>query len=849
MKKIVVLISVFIFWNAGYSQNDILNKDSVQLSPEKNTQEEMVVLSSVSPATLGNTVPEIVPPSPHAAEIGRFGAVPIGLFTGSVQFSLPVFELKNENLQLPISLNYSSNGLVVDKSASWVGYDWSLNAGGVITRYRYGKTDLPGPRPYSNWNALTTSQKLEMLHTLDIDNQDLQPDFFVVSLPNYSFKFVFDNDGNPVTIPYTPVKIVTNTTGTYSYFHITTPDGIIYKFEDEDSTHPQTEMMYFNTAWHLSEILHPTGDKIIFTYNQYTIDSKIGINRKVMVKIGTAGEDPQGACNCSEYKADINTMSNSISYLSQIEFIGVGKVIFQKSTGRTDAPSEYKLDKIIIKNSFDTQIKALQLNYQFPSSVSYSCFISSADDIKYRMFLTSVNEQDAINANIKSYSFEYNNLDELPSRFSYSQDHWGFFNGKYNNDIISTSQVDPDYQGLFANFVGSSVDRNPNYLYAKKGMLKKVTYPTGGYSTFEYEANKNSSNIEIGGCRVLNTKTYTSSSESPIIKKYNYVQASTPGALYPTYYQSQSTYYGYNFNMGTFCGQCIYGILSSNSLNNVYIEGQNHICYPIVEVLSGENGENGKERHTFRIVFDSPGTPVNGGQINPIPMSNSGWSSGNLEEVLINDNTSTNKKKEKTNYVFNETRNKKEIPCLATNNRYANTSQVGACIINDQMILSCYDVVPYTLYSNWFYVGSSEVVNYESNGSVSTTINNLFGNSSHCQITQKSLVNSFSVEEKTKYYYPSDYSGQFTTLINKNIINQPIDVRTYNGTRLISGEQTKYNDYGQPIDLYRFESSATDIAFSATIPYTFTHKQTVTYDATYKKPTKVNLDNDVYTHY
>ena len=193
---------------------------------------------------------------------------------------------------------------------------------------------------------------------------------------------------------------------------------------------------------------------------------------------------------------------------------------------------------------------------------------------------------------------------------------------------------------------------------------------TGGYTTFDYEANKNSSGIEIGGCRVLNTKTYSSSIESPIIKKYNYIQASTSGALYPTYFQSQSTYYGYNFNSGTFCGQCVYGILSSNSLNNVYVEGQNHIYYPNVDVLYGENGENGKEKHTFRVVIDSPGTPVNGGQIYPIPMSNSGWSSGNQEELLIYDNTSINKKKEKTNYVFTETRNKKEIPCLATNNRY-----------------------------------------------------------------------------------------------------------------------------------------------------------------------------------
>lgn len=847
MKKIYVLTIFLVIWNIGYSQIDNLKKDTVKTNPaqEKKTQDELVLLSSVSPATLGNTVPVIVPPSTHSAEIGRFGVVPVGLFTGTVQFSIPIFELKNDNLKLPVSLNYSSNGLVVDKLASWTGYDWNLNAGGVITRYRNGKTDIPGTRPYSDWNTLTTSQKLGMLHTLETGNQDLQPDFFVVSLPNYSFKFAFNNSGNPVTIPYTPVKIVTNTTGAYSYFHITTPDGIIYKFEDEDSTYPPSETS-FNTAWHLTEILHPTGDKIVFTYNQYIIEQKIAIDRKVLVKTGTVDEDPAGACDCSEFKSDIKTMSNSISYLSQIEFIGVGKIVLQKSTGRTDAPAEYKLDKIIIKDIYDTQIKAFQLNYQFPSRTgTYSCLISTADDLNYRMFLTSINEQDAVNSNIRTYSFEYNNIDELPSRFSYSQDHWGYFNGKYNNDIISISEVPPGYQGIFSNHVGSTVDRSPNYLYSKKGMLKKVIFPTGGYTTFDYEANKNSSELEIGGCRILNTKAYPSSSDSPIIKKYNYVQSSTPAALYPTYYQSQSTFYSYYFNMSTYNGQCVYGILSTNSLNNVYTEGQTHYCYPIVEVLSGENAENGKEKHTFRFVFDSPGTPVNGGQIQPIPMSNTGWSSGNLEEILTSDFASTSKLKEKTNFVYTETRNKNEILCLATNNRLS----PNYTPMDDNTKLAYYDVVPYTVYSNWFYAGSHEVINYESNGSITTTYNNLFGNASHCQITEKSVINSYGVEEKTKYYYPEDYSGQFTTLINKYIREIPIDVRKYNGTRLISGSQTNYNDYGQPTDLYNFESSATDIAFSASHPFTFTHKQTIVYDPTFKQPTKVNLDNDIYTHY
>ncbi len=829
-RKILLTMGIFLIGIGLYAQKNSTSSDTTILIPDGLIDDQITTLSSVPQATLGSTVPDIVPPSPHAAALGRFGAVPVGLYTGTIQFSLPIFELKNEHLSLPIKLNYSSNGFKVDKLASWVGYDWSLSAGGVITRYRKGKTDTPGSRPYSswsNWGNLTVRQKIDFLNFLATYDKDLQPDIFAVSLPNYSFQFVFNNDGDPVTIPYNPVKITTNSTGAFTYFHITTPDGVIYKFDDEDTTYPPSESS-FNTSWHLSEILHPTGEKITFTYKKYTISQKIGIDRKVMLNVYSTGGDPAGACYNSEFKEQITEMNNTISYLSEINFAGVGKIIFRSSSGRTDAPAEYKLDNITINNHLNEAIKSIKLNYQFPLRAgSYPCQITTTSDVNYRMFLVSVNEQDATSSTVKTYNFEYDNINYLPARFSYAQDHWGFFNGKYNNDIVSINDVPSNYQGIFSNHIGSTVNRSPNYLYSRKGMLSKVIYPTGGYSTFEYEANKNSSGIEIGGCRILRTKAYASSSTPPVIKRYHYLQASTPGYLYPTYFQEQTTFYDYDWYMNYIRGMCVYGILSSNSLNNVYVENQNLVCYPLVEVLSGENGENGKERHSFQIVFDSPGTPINGGQIQPVPMSNTGWSSGNLEEVLTSDIT-TSRKKEEFNFNYNESRNKEEISCMASNIRL----NFHYTPIEEIERLSYYDVVPYTLYSNWFYVSSSIVTHYESNGNITIITSNSYDNADHCQITQKSVINSDGLEQKTRWRYPQDYGyvSNFNTLIGKEIKAKPIDVRTYIGSQLSSGIQIKYNDYGLPTDIYNAEPIGTDIGFSSSNPYTFTHKEWFSYN-------------------
>lgn len=85
-----------------------------------------------------------------------------------------------------------------------------------------------------------------------------------------------------------------------------------------------------------------------------------------------------------------------------------------------------------------------------------------------------------------------------------------------------------------------------------------------------------------------------------------------------------------------------------------------------------------------------------------------------------------------------------------------------------------------------------------------------------------------------RYYYPQDYSAvqNFSTLISSRIINVPVDTRTYKGTQLISGEQVKYNNYGQPTDVYRAEIpyGTGDIAFNSTNPLTFTPKENIQYN-------------------
>ncbi|HYH55193.1 MAG TPA: hypothetical protein VD772_01195, partial [Anseongella sp.] len=93
---------------------------------------------------------EVMAPSPTTSGLGRYGEVPVSLFTGIPEISVPIYEIKTRQLSLPVSLSYHAAGLRVEEMASWVGLNWSLNAGGVITRTVRGWPDDHYPKGILN---------------------------------------------------------------------------------------------------------------------------------------------------------------------------------------------------------------------------------------------------------------------------------------------------------------------------------------------------------------------------------------------------------------------------------------------------------------------------------------------------------------------------------------------------------------------------------------------------------------------------------------------------------------------------------------------------------------------------
>jgi hypothetical protein len=83
----------------------------------------------------------VVPPSPNVASLGKYGDLPVSLYTGIPGISIPLYEIKSGDLTLPVSVSYHAGGVKVEEVASSVGLGWSLNAGGVIGRNVRGMQD------------------------------------------------------------------------------------------------------------------------------------------------------------------------------------------------------------------------------------------------------------------------------------------------------------------------------------------------------------------------------------------------------------------------------------------------------------------------------------------------------------------------------------------------------------------------------------------------------------------------------------------------------------------------------------------------------------------------------------
>lgn len=229
----------------------------------------------------------VVLPSPNTWNALNDGKADVDLYTGRLNYTIPLHVVKSRELEIPISVQYSTDGVKVDDLASDVGLGWQINAGGVVGRVMRGLPDeFDGPYTiqlgggnqanvaakgfldasvgdYADKDYFISASRSvdDRKRIVEFSNRtgdyvslgsnpkvwDTEPDEFYFNFDRYSGKFVFDKNGAIQIVPHQNLlitKIITNNlyasneagVSMITSFQITDDRGIKYTFGNVNPT-------------------------------------------------------------------------------------------------------------------------------------------------------------------------------------------------------------------------------------------------------------------------------------------------------------------------------------------------------------------------------------------------------------------------------------------------------------------------------------------------------------------------------------------------------------------------------------------------------------------------------------
>ena len=105
---------------------------------------------------VNNYSKNVMMPSPTAASLGKYTDIPVSYYSGVPSVGIPIYTVAEGPLSLPVSLSYHASGVKVGETPSWVGQNWSLSAGGMVSRTVQSIKDEDGCCGWLNSAAIPT---------------------------------------------------------------------------------------------------------------------------------------------------------------------------------------------------------------------------------------------------------------------------------------------------------------------------------------------------------------------------------------------------------------------------------------------------------------------------------------------------------------------------------------------------------------------------------------------------------------------------------------------------------------------------------------------------------------------
>jgi YD repeat-containing protein len=457
-------------------------------------------------------LPQMVPVSPEAAAVGRYVDYPVDYCTGVVKTEIPLYEIKVGDLVLPVTLSYHASGLKVKEPSGWVGSGWTLNCEPSIMRTVHG---LPDEESYPNTGFLNVKRSMmnevDHYYQMALGRRDGEPDAFYFKLADSGGKFYIDrrlpDSDNFQAQVYPAGKEKISFGPSLSYFILTDENGIMYQFDTKETMGRSAQIP---TRWMGSSIHSPTtGSKISFEYLKQEIELTPMFNDKVTIeynrdnhhipellteyKNGEAKSYNIDALGNTTYRGSQSAPSSSYYMDQNIQRCRISRVAFENSntneeTGHivfTVSPS-FRLQKISVYDALGQPVREA-LFYITP-------FNAQTEHAK----LDSLHILNATGNIVERYRFLYQSPDLVPSIYTLSVDHWGYFNAADNTGLVMVPL------GQVGNLSIGKANRNASS-DMDAGVLKRIFRPGGRMTEFGYEINSYVSNYVtqyVGGLRI-----------------------------------------------------------------------------------------------------------------------------------------------------------------------------------------------------------------------------------------------------------------------------------------------------------------------------------------------------------
>ncbi|MFT3823036.1 MAG: hypothetical protein QM731_03915 [Chitinophagaceae bacterium] len=538
-----------------------------------------------------------IPASPNVAAFDKYGNLPVNVNTGVPQIEVPVYTIAMNGFSWPLRLSYHASGFKSEDIASRNGLGWSMQASGQVSHpsimgtgdielkrfldLSYGSETMPG-------DCIPTNET-------DVQIADQYLNGQITSAPvidNFQTAALGGRLWKGTTIPASDVKYISSNDMSVVYDDA----GNKYEFALLGGNSRVSMCQGTNTGTpsrvdYLTRVITTKGEVLNFTYDAENYSYRLpDLHIKKMIDAGQLSR-----CYLELSPEDYycqNVYYANEKRLKKIEGSN-GTLIYFYYSSRQDLPGSTKLDQVDIwykANGDSSLVKRVDFRYSY--------FGTGMDQYALQLKLNEVIVKGRSADSLNSYKFFYN-TDALPY--------------KLNSSIV---------------FAANS-HTEATYDISKAGILTKLQYPTGGYTTFDYKVS-----VGAGMLRIAEIRDFSREGDMSGYRSFKYNNPNNPEEeetsgverISATFLEYETTYFiGNRTNNGTpvncttelpcaqpmeFLVDCNRTIWKNTPVRHA-IEDYMDLTprFPYVTEFFGNNGENGKIEYKY-------GLPVTSRNIN-----------------------------------------------------------------------------------------------------------------------------------------------------------------------------------------------------------------------------------------